>query len=174
MPGLGLTVDVVTDEVIKMLARAQMELSPYKMGARMRDTLRSRFQDQAREAFSRQAPAGSANAWEPLSEWRVRDRGSDSPIMSFTNQLQNEVVGFRGRLRIIQNETGFSFWFPDVVEMSPKYWGLTAGQHVNPLGATPLAARPRRIFGDTMRQQNDAVDALKDYFQRSGFLVEVT
>lgn len=174
MTTLALSVDVVTDEVLGMLTRALTSLNPLPMGAQMRGQLRNRFIDQARDAFASASAGGDGPAWESLSEWRVRDRGgSSTPIMSWTGELSDQVASFKGRLRIVSGGTGFSFWFPDPVEMSPKYWGLTAGQRRNPLGGTPLSATPRPVFSGVTRQTTDTVDALADYFRRAGFEVEV-
>lgn len=165
-------VDVVSDEFWRMINRMNYTLEPRHFAMGLTRRLREAFQDQIDEAFaSESAPGG--DAWQPLSDWRVEDRGgSENPILQWTGDLHGEVKSYKGIVRLLGG-TGFSMWFPDFPEMSGKYWGLTAGQMVNPLGATPLAAFPRRILAGNSRNERDSVRALVDYFHKEGWMVEI-
>jgi hypothetical protein len=169
--GMMFDVEVMTDEVMAVLQQVNQALEPSRFGFAMRRSLQRAFGQQIREAFASEA-APESGAWAPLSDWRVDERGGDAhPILYDSGELYGQATNYKGRLRITGGHTGFSFWFPDHVEMSPKAWGLFAGQRINPLGATPLSAVPRRVLGDVNKQQRDTVEAIAGYLRASGFEV---
>lgn len=165
-------VTVAAETVDAALARLTATLSPGWMASRFTWRLRKRLLEEAREAFGKEGePSGSQ--WHPLSDMRSDNRGGvDGPILNDTGMLRTEVMGFRGKLRA--TDKAFSFWFPDFYEMSGPYWGLTAGQRVNPLGMTPLSHTPRRVLAAGDRLKRDALEALAEYFVSEGLMVEVS
>lgn len=161
-----LDVDVLTEEVLAAITKMQRTLDARYMGYRYTNRLRERFQAQIEEAFVNEGPEGMR--WPSLSDMRIRDReGQANPIMQWTGRFGTETTGYRGTVRLVKD--GFSFWFPDTREVSPLFWGLTKGQLVNPLGLTPLAAKPRPLLGGQNRQYRDAVEALLEYFISDGW-----
>lgn len=161
-------------DVLAMLDRVELALSPAHMAEPFLLGLRKLFQDQIREAFAEQgAPDGKK--WAHLSDWRMDDRmregGDEGPILKHTGKLFIEALGFRGKVRMVSD--GFSYWYPDYHEMSGKYIGITGGQLVNPLGATPLAKTPRPMLGGAARMLQDTVEAFATYLESEGFIVEI-
>lgn len=164
-------IDMVTTEFWAMMNRMNATLEPRHFAMAFTRRLRTAFQEQIDESFANEKSPGG-DAWAPLSEWRIDARGgSEHPILQWTGDLHGEAKSFKGRIRLVP--TGFSFWFPDFGEMSGKYWGLTAGQMINPLGVTPLAMFPRRILGGNTRNEKDSVEALVRYFRAEGWEVVV-
>lgn len=163
--------DVVSDEFWAMMNRLNFTLEPRHFALELTGRLRRAFQEQIDESFaSESSPDG--DAWPQLSDWRVDARGgSDHPILQWSGDLMGEVKKYKGQIRLLTG--GFSYWFPDFNEMSGKYWGLTAGQLVNPLGASPLAMFPRRILAGNARNERDSVKALVEYFRSEGWEVSV-
>lgn len=160
-------VNIVTREFWDMMTRMGRTLEPRRFGLRFTGELRRRFRDQVEESFSREGPG-----WAPLSDWRVTDRnGAERPVLVWSGSFFQEVMAYKGEVRMINS--GFSMWYPGFKEMSGRYWGLTAGQMVNPLGAAPLAQFPRRVLGDRSRQELDSIDALIRYFTSEGWHVDI-
>jgi hypothetical protein len=159
-------VEAFTDEVMAAMLKMQRTLDARNMGYRYTNLLRERFQQQIEEAFVNEGPEGYR--WPGLSEMRIRDReGSADPVLQWTGRFGTETTGYRGVVRLVKD--GFSFWFPDTREVSPIFWGLTKGQLVNPLGLTPLAAKPRPLLGNRERQYRDSLAALLEFFRAEGW-----
>jgi hypothetical protein len=164
-------VDTITQEFWTMMTRLNYTLETRHIAIGLTSRLRRAFQDQIDEAITSQGEPGGS-AWAPLSDWRIRDRGSASPMLIDSGELfGTEVKRYRGVVRLVGQ--GFTFNFPDTKEMTGHAWGIMGGQLVNPLGATPLAATPRRVLGGRNRQERDSIEALIAYFISEGWQVEI-
>lgn len=162
---MQLDVDVVTNEVLRMIGRLDRALDVKTFAIPYTQTLRNLFLDQFDEGYEAQ------KGWAPLSPMRVRERGgSTAPMLQWLGTLRDETAHYKGDIGIAP--TFFDYTFPGH-EASGRYWGLTAGQRRNPLGLTPLSATPRPLLGDYERQIRDNVLALVLYFRSKGFQVDI-
>lgn len=167
MDGPRIEVEALTTEVLAMLTRVEEALEPRRMALSFCTKLAELFQGQISEAFDKEGPG-----WHALSEMRVEARGgSRRPILQWGGSFKQEVERYKGT--ILLREKSFDFIFPGERETSGRYWGLTAGQLVNPLGMRPLAMFPRPILAGQARVEADNILALTEYFERQGWEVEV-
>lgn len=133
--------------------------------------LRVAHQMQA-DAFEGQAGGSSTGLpqrWPALSDWSTRDRGSASPIMIRSESFKDEVMNYEGQTEV--DGLGATFTYPHAA--SGKYYGLTAGQRVNPLAGPngrpiPLKNVPRPILFGGIRLYNDANILMAEWFGLHG------
>lgn len=171
MTGIIVDTKVVSDDFWAMMVKMRRTFDDRRFALRFSAKLRRRFQEQIDRAFPEQRAEGDA-AWHPLSPMTVEKRGGSSgPILVETGLFQDETRRYKGELRLITS--GFSYWFPGYREMSGQYWGLTAGQLVNPWGLKPLAAFPRRLLGGNRVQEEASITAMTSYFADEGWAVEI-
>jgi hypothetical protein len=160
-------VNVLTEEVLHVLAEVQRAVNPRAMALPFTQKLREDFQRQIAEAFTDEGPG-----WHALSDMRVLKRGgSEHPILQFSGLFKDEVSRYKGRIAL--RETNLEYEFPGRQEASGQYFGLAGGQLVNPWGLTPLARFPRPLLKGTERQTRTAIVALAEYFTDQGWEVEV-
>lgn len=164
---------IIDEEFWSMMTRMNRTLDQKHFALNFTGHLRRRFREQISESFMGQGPVGDTR-WFPLSEMRVRERGGTrSPILVETGDFWDETSRYKGEIRLISS--GFSYWFPQHREMSGRYWGLTAGQLVNPLGPAhmPLALVPRRVLGGRNTQERHSIGSLVRYFTNEGWEVSI-
>lgn len=167
-------VEALTAEVLAMLTRVEEALAPRRMALTFCTRLAALLQQQIADAFAQEGPG-----WPALSEMRVKARGgSRHPMLRWGDSVGrwgstffDEVTHYKGEIKL--RETSFDFDFPGDREVSGRYWGLAAGQLVNPLGMRPLADFPRPILGGASKQTEDSVLALASYFESHGWEVTV-
>ena len=167
-------IQVFMDEARASLLQAQQSIEPHVFAGGFTAAFRQRLHAQQAEAFGKQ---GAEDSWAPLSDWRKRVRKADGPILRATGSFQAQVMAFRGNLDI--SGDSFDFLYPGAGEADGRYFGLTAGQKVNPLakksnrpgprGGTkgtwdspaPLARTPRPILFGELRIKTDADAAIR-------------
>jgi hypothetical protein len=134
---ISLNVDVseASHDITVLMAKTH----PATVARATRELMVQALHFEHQEAFDADGPG-----WPELSGWRVRDRAAmgftpERPMLRATGRFAHEVMGYRGDMDLLGD--GFLFTYPGNGEASGRYWGLTAGQLVNPLAAWNMGKR---------------------------------
>lgn len=178
-----INIEVFQAETKVALRRAQLAVTATYAARPLAEGLRLKFQQQQREAFR---AGGAGRAWPELSQWSTAVRGNSEPILVRSGSFQSQVNAFRGTL--IETGAGFDYIYPGVGEADGRYFGITAGQRVNPLAARsrrpgprggtkgsndtpiPMAQVPRPILFGDVRIAIDAREVIQTFMASAGLL----
>lgn len=134
---ISLHIDV--KEAMQDITTLMAKTHPTNVGRATLGLFIEAMQLQQDEMFSSEG----AGKWPQLSDWRVRDRRAEGvgshPILVTHGTFQAEVARYHGDLALTGD--GFNFVYPGLSEPSGRYWGITAGQRVNPLAAWTTGSR---------------------------------
>lgn len=177
-------IELFKAEAELLLRKTQLALMPTVAAPVIAEGLRHKFHEQQNTAFR---AGGAGDTWPGLSDWAVKVRGTAEPILVRTGSFQAQVAAFRGTL--VEDADGFDFVYPGVSEADGRYFGITAGQKVNPLarrsgrpgprGGTsgnhdtpiPMAMVPRPVLFGEQRIAVDATEVLQAFLVRAGLFV---
>lgn len=160
-------------DTLAMLAQCVSTFNPEGTFVRVVPlALNERMHKMQEEAFESQGDG----SWPALSGWTTEERGADGPILDDTGAFRSIVSEFVGMWSATPD--AFTYIYPGLFqgEGMGQYFGITAGQRVNPLRKgrnpypIPMANVPRPILFGGERLLTDVNAVLEAFMLEAGFI----